>query len=164
MIKLNIVISITDSKFLYNTCVCIPYCGNGIMKFKTYFVTRTTSVIGSNIRLQLIGPMKFHDNKFDVMIMGSDFVLHNHIEFSYNKGCYMIFASHILIMQPVTLNISKKNISLLLYKNTSDMRNDIFSDVPLCYFQFLRNTKNGGFEIVIRIDYSTAIFDSNTQK
>ena len=161
--EINIVINITGSKFLHNTCACIPYCDNGKVKFKTYIVTQAITVIGSNIRLQLIGPIIFHSNKFDVMIMGSEFVLHNYIEFLRNKGCYMISASHILIMQPVMLNISKNNMSLLFYKNTSDMRNDIFSDVPLCYFQFLRNTTNEGFEIIIRVNYSIAIFDRNTQ-
>ena len=160
-LEINIVININGSKFLHNTCY--PYCDFGSMKLKSHFTAQTTTVIGSNIRLQLIGPTKFHDNRLDVMIMGSNFVLHNNIKFSHNKGRYMISASHILLMQPVTLCISKNNVPLLFYKNTSDIRNDIFSDVPLCYFQFLRNTANEGFEIIINVNYSIAIFDRNTQ-
>ena len=137
-LEINIVININGSKFLHNTCY--PYCDFGPMRLKTRYTAQTTTVIGSNIRLQLIGPAKFHNNRFDVMIMGSDFMLHDYIEFSHNKGRYMISASHILLMQPVMLNISKNSRSLLFYKNTSDIRNDIFGDVPLCYFQFLRNT------------------------
>ena len=161
--EMNIIINITGSKFLDN--ICNPYTCHihDFPGFQAHPAARTTFLIRSNIRLQLIGPIKFHNNKFDVMIMVSDIILHNYIEFSQNKARYMISASHILLMQPVMLNISKNNIPLLFYKNTSDIRNDIFVDVPLCYFQFLKNTTNEGFEIVTKLDYSTALFDRNTQ-
>ena len=128
--EMNIIINMTGSKFLYNTCyLCLE-------KYKSYhtYVVGTTSVIRSNIRLQLIGPTEFHDNKFDVMIMVSDIILYNYIDFSQNEAHYMMFASHILLTQPVMLNISKNNIPLLFYK-TQVICKKTFS-VIFCYAIF----------------------------
>ena len=157
----NIVINIIGGEFINNTCFLYTD-GYGSPKYRTS--TGIASVITSNTRLQLIGLTLFLDNEFDVMIMGSVIMFHMYIIFSQNVGHYLISASFILFIQPVTLNINNNSISSsLFYKNKSDTQNHLVSDVPFCYFQFFGSTKNEGYGIVIRDTYSTTAFNRNAQ-
>ena len=65
-----------------------------------------------------------------------DFFLHSYIELSQNEGKYLIYGSHISLVQPVTLNITENNITvtLLFFKKGSDTSTNLIFDIPLCYF------------------------------
>ena len=125
----NIGLFIIGGKFLFN---CI---GSPGIKIHSRSVGGT-SIIKSNIRLQIIGPSEVHGNEFNVMIMGSVIMFHNYIEFSQNKGSYMIYGFHVLLIQPVMLNINENDVSALFSQKVKEIRNHI---IPFCYFQFYGN-------------------------
>ena len=153
----NTVVYIIGNKFLFNTYTC----------FAHYF--NQNSVITSNIRIQLTGPIIFHNNTFNYLfIMIKDFFLHYYVEFSKHEGKYLIYGSHISLVQPVTLNITENNIAvtLLFFKNGSDTSTNLIPDIPLCYFQFYgnnANTTNNVFEVAIKAVDSAEIFNRHAE-
>ena len=155
---INTTVYIISSKFLFNAYPSY-----------THYFNQNPSVITSNIRIQLIGPIIFHNNTFDYLfIMMMDLFLHYYVEFSQNEGKYLIYGSHISLVQPVILNITENNIAvtMLLFKNESDTSTNFILDIPLCYFQFYgnnANTTNDVFEVLIKGANSSEIFNRHAE-
>jgi len=70
----------------------------------------------------------------------------------------MIYGSYVILLETVTLNISKNDISVLFFKNESDINSPY---IPLCYFQFYgnkTNMTNKMFQIVLRHSDLSTVF------
>jgi len=152
---------IIGSKFVFNTCI-------GIVHYYKYpfEIIECAAVVTSNVMVQLEGPIIVHNNVLDFLFgmkMYSTVLFHKYIEFSQNKGQYMIYGSYVILLETVTLNISENDVSVLFFKNESDINSPY---IPLCYFQFYGNKKNmtnKTFEIEIRHSDLSMIFNQNAE-
>ena len=147
---------IINSNFLFNTCA------------RNRVITDSNCALAiSNTKLQLIGPIIIYNNTFNFLLIGSFILFHKYIEFSQNNGHYMIYGSHIILVQEVVLNITKNDMLALFLNNRSDTSKILSPDIPLCYFQFYGskiNMKTELLEVVIRNSKPFEIFGGDTGK
>ena len=148
--EMNNAVYISGGKFLSNDC------NSGAL------------IIMSNITMQLKGPITFHVNTFRFLfnLMAGSFILfYDYMELLHNKGRYMIYASQVFLMQAVTFNITKNNISVLFFSKGSDLSKTFSNNIPLCYFQFYGNKilTSEIFEVLIRESDPSVIFNRNSE-
>ena len=113
------------------------------------------------VKLNLIGPMIFHNNFCDKSIIHlhhSSVSFTNYSEFMANKGKAIITYNskvnyYLILMENAVLNISCNNYTYFSYTI------DVLKKIPTCYFQYFSNrqldTHHGNYSI---------IFEKNNEK
>ena len=121
------------------------------------YSTDEFSVIKSNSRIRLEGPIVIQHNTFNVLL-NSSVQLCGYIEISQNRVGYLLFTSFhtsVNLIQNIVLNITRNYVIEEIFHN--EQPGEI---IPPCYFQFYTTHKNN----VSTKSYTVLISHTNSKK